>query len=52
MKLFNLSNDIGEQNDVATKNPEVVKQIESLFQNARTSSEVFTFSQETFLNVD
>jgi arylsulfatase A-like enzyme len=52
MKLFNLSSDIGEQNDVAIKNPEVVKQIESLFKEARTSSDVFTFSQETFLNVD
>ena len=52
MKLFNLSNDIGEQHNVAAKFPKVVKQIESLFQGARTSSDVFTFSQETFLHVD
>jgi arylsulfatase A-like enzyme len=52
MMLFNLSNDIGEQNNVAMQHPEVVKQIESLFKKARTSSDVFTFSQETFLNVD
>ncbi|MEO9572127.1 MAG: arylsulfatase [Polaribacter sp.] len=52
MQLFNLSNDLGEENNVASQNPEVVKQIESLFQKARTPSDVFTFSQETFLNVD
>jgi arylsulfatase A-like enzyme len=52
MKLYNLVNDIGEKNNVANKFPEIVTQIESLFQQARTSSDVFTFSQETFLNVD
>jgi arylsulfatase A-like enzyme len=52
MKLYNLFNDIGEKNNVANKFPEVVKQIESLFQEARTPSDVFTFNQETFLNVD
>lgn len=52
MKLYNLSNDLGENMDVANKFPEIVKQIESLFLEARTSSNVFTFSQKTFLNVD
>ena len=52
MILYNLFNDIGEKNNVANKFPEVVKQIESLFQEARTPSDVFTFNQETFLNVD
>lgn len=52
MELYNLANDLGEENNVTMQFPEVVKQIEALFQEARTPSDVFTFSQETFLNVD
>ncbi|WP_243739332.1 arylsulfatase [Flavicella sediminum] len=52
MQLYNLSKDAGETNNVAKQNPEIVKQIEELFLSARTQSEVFTFKQETFLNVD
>lgn len=52
MELYNLTNDLAEENNVAMQFPEIVKQIEALFLEARTSSDVFTFSQETFLNVD
>ena len=52
LELYNLANDIGEKNNVANEFPEIVKQIEGIFKEARTPSEVFTFNQETFLNVD
>lgn len=52
LELYNLSNDIGEENNVAKQYPEIVKQMEEIFKNARTPSKVFTFSQKTFLNVD
>ncbi|GAA3638653.1 arylsulfatase [Flavivirga jejuensis] len=52
LELYNLTYDLGEENNVATQFPEIVKQMEALFLEARTPSDVFTFSQETFLNVD
>lgn len=52
MELYNLSNDIGETHNVAKQFPEIVKQMTVIFAEARTSSDVFTFSQETFLHVD
>jgi arylsulfatase A-like enzyme len=36
--LFDLSQDLGEQNNVAEKNPEVVAQIEEYLKTARTES--------------
>ncbi|MGP1993176.1 arylsulfatase [Zobellia laminariae] len=50
IKLYDLTTDIGEQNNVAEKNPEVIKEMKTLFENARTPSDVFTFSQETYLD--
>ncbi|CAM4276696.1 arylsulfatase [Zobellia nedashkovskayae] len=50
IKLYDLTTDIGEQNNVAQKNPEVIKEMKTLFENARTPSDVFTFSQETYLD--
>ncbi|MCK0158316.1 arylsulfatase [Cellulophaga sp. F20128] len=52
LELYDLSKDKGETNNVAAKFPEIVKQIEVILQEARTPSEVFTFGQTTFLNVD
>ncbi|WP_343329235.1 arylsulfatase [Polaribacter staleyi] len=52
MELYDLNNDLGEKNNVAKLHPEVVKEMEAIFKEARTPSDVFTFSQETFLNVD
>ncbi|WP_245893461.1 glycoside hydrolase family 2 TIM barrel-domain containing protein [Polaribacter butkevichii] len=52
MELYDLDNDLGEKNNVAKLYPEVVKEMEVIFKEARTPSDVFTFSQETFLNVD
>jgi len=52
MELYDLANDVGEENNVAKQYPDVVQEMEAIFLEARTSSDVFTFSQETFLNVD
>jgi arylsulfatase A-like enzyme len=40
-ELYDLKNDLGEQNDVAAKHPEVVKKIEEYLKTARTESELW-----------
>lgn len=39
LELYNLAEDIGEENDVAGDHPEIVKQIEEYLKTARTESE-------------
>jgi arylsulfatase A-like enzyme len=39
LELYDLSSDIGEENDVAADNPEIVSQIEAYLETARTESE-------------
>jgi len=39
IQLYNLENDIGEENNVAEKNPEVVKEIESIMKSAFVPSD-------------
>ena len=51
LELYDLSKDIKEENNVAKENPMVVKEMEMIFEKARTDSEVFNFSQETYLNI-
>jgi arylsulfatase A-like enzyme len=41
LELYNLKNDLGEQNDVAVKHPEVVKKIEDYLKTARAESELW-----------
>ncbi len=41
LELYDLKNDLGEQNDVAVKHPEVVKKIEDYLKTARTESELW-----------
>jgi arylsulfatase A-like enzyme len=41
LELYDLKNDLGEQNDVAAKHPEVVKKIEDYLKTARTESELW-----------
>ena len=49
LELYDLSTDIGEENNVAQNHPEVVQEMEKIFKEARTPSEIFTFGQETYL---
>ena len=41
LELYDLKNDLGEQNDVAVKHSEVVKKIEDYLKTARTESELW-----------
>lgn len=50
LELYNLKEDIGETNNIANDYPNIVEEMELIFDNARTPSDVFTFSQQTFLD--
>jgi len=39
LELYNLKNDIGEQDDISIKNPKIVKALYALMKNAKTPSE-------------
>ena len=39
LQLYNLKTDVGENDDVAAKNPEVVARLEAIMKSARTDSE-------------
>ena len=41
IELYDLENDLGEDNNIADQNPEIVKQFEKLFKQARVESEQF-----------
>jgi arylsulfatase A len=46
-ELYDLSKDIGESNNVANANPEIVKRMEEIMKQAHTKSDVFPFASET-----
>lgn len=48
IELYDLSTDIGEENNVADKHPEVVKDMVRILKDVRTPSKVFTFDQVSF----
>ncbi|GEC72768.1 Arylsulfatase A [Flavobacterium flevense] len=52
LELYNLTKDPGEKNNVAKQNPKIVAQMERILKEARTPSNVFTFSQNTYLGTD
>jgi arylsulfatase A len=43
IELFDLSKDIGEQNDLAALKPEIVRELSALMDSARTDSDIFKF---------
>ena len=45
-ELYNLANDIGEENNVAEQHPEITQRLLKLMESARTDSEVFTFEKK------
>lgn len=49
IELYNLKKDIGEQNDVALNHPDIILKMETIFNEARTPSNIFTFGQDTYL---
>lgn len=50
LELYDLSKDIGENNNIADQNPEVVEELDNLLKQARTHSDVFTFNSGAYLN--
>lgn len=49
IELYDLSQDIGEENDVASDHPKIIDEMKEIFESARTHSEVFTFGQVGYL---
>ena len=49
LELYDLSADIGEENNIADAHPDVVAKMEKILDTARTPSEVFQFGQGTYL---
>ena len=45
-ELYDLSKDLGEENNVADKNPEIVKELLKIMAQSRTPSDVFKFQKE------
>ncbi|MBP0904149.1 arylsulfatase [Mariniflexile gromovii] len=43
IELYNLSNDIGEENNVAKQHPDILKEMEQILKEARTPSKIFKF---------
>ena len=46
IELYRLTDDLGEENDLADHYPEIVKKIDSLMNEAHEYSEVFSFEYE------
>ncbi|MEM1135311.1 MAG: arylsulfatase [Bacteroidota bacterium] len=51
LQLYNLQEDIGEENNVASEFPEIIAEMEELLKTARTPSPVFKFVSETYLEI-
>ena len=49
IELYNLANDTGEENDLASEQPEKVKELLEIINNARTGSVVYTFESPTII---
>lgn len=49
MELYNLEEDLSENHNVATDHPDVILEMQRIFKEARTPSDVFTFGQDTYL---
>ena len=47
IELYNLKNDIGEENDIADKNPEVIAKIEKYLKRARTALDLWPMKRGT-----
>lgn len=50
IELYNLMEDIGEENNVAAKYPDIIVEMETILTAARTPSEIFTFGDGSYLN--
>ena len=49
LELYDLSTDIGEENNIADQHPEMVAEMKAILTSAHTPSPVFAFGQDTYL---
>ncbi len=49
LELYNLQDDIGEENNVAANHPNIVRAMNEALQSAREPSEIFRFGQKGYL---
>lgn len=47
LELYDLSNDLHEDNNLAAQHPDKLKELEAVMDNARTESELFNFGRKT-----
>jgi arylsulfatase A len=52
IELYDLSQDPGEDHNLASEYPEIVEELTGIMKTARTDSDVFKFSASTFLNIE
>lgn len=50
IELYNLLEDIGEENNIASEHPDIIVEMEKILKVARTPSDIFTFGDGTYLN--
>tara|TARA_B100000949_G_scaffold182310_1_gene163580 strand:+ start:2871 stop:4322 length:1452 start_codon:yes stop_codon:yes gene_type:complete len=50
IELYDLENDLQEENNVAADHPEIIKEMQIILDSARTPSSVYQFSQTAYLN--
>jgi len=48
-ELYNLAEDIGEENNIADQHPDLVKELVELLKSSRTESEVYKFASKTVI---
>ncbi|MEQ8555475.1 MAG: arylsulfatase [Cyclobacteriaceae bacterium] len=48
IELYDLSVDIGETNDLADQHPQIIEQVKTIFDTARTHNPIFKFASETY----
>ncbi len=49
IELYNLSEDIAEENNLANQYPEVIDQVKTILDTARTHNHIFKFASETYV---
>ena len=47
-ELYNLAEDIGEENNIADEHADILAEMEEIFKGVRTESEVYTFASRAY----
>ena len=49
IELYNLNDDIGEEQNIAAAHPDIVEEMKSIFKTARVPSDIFAFEHQGYL---